>query len=168
MARRASAPTSTSRLKRKRDSGPPVNPDALLLKSAAAPTLDISEPEDDDAVGGSASGSDEGESTEENFPEIDAGDDSDDADSAEEGGEESEGSSDGSYLIEDSDFVDSVDSEEEKLDDKPINTGPKGKTVLSKVTGRPKRVYPEIEPDYDSDSSTEEACGLLFITRQNF
>ena len=50
------------------------------------------------------------------------------------------------------------DSEEEGPDDKPINTGPKGKTVLSKVTGRPKRVYPDIEPDYDSDSSTEDVC----------
>ena len=47
---------------------------------------------------------------------------------------------------------------EEGPDDKPINTGPKGKTVLSKVTGRPKRVYPDIEPDYDSDSSTEDVC----------
>jgi ribosome biogenesis protein ERB1 len=31
-----------------------------------------------------------------------------------------------------------------------------GETVISNITGRPKRVYPEIDPEYDSDSSTEE------------
>ncbi|KAJ7068090.1 NUC169 domain-containing protein [Mycena amicta] len=33
---------------------------------------------------------------------------------------------------------------------------PKPKNTISDITGQPKRVYPEIEPDYDSDSSTEE------------
>jgi ribosome biogenesis protein ERB1 len=160
MAPRALAPaTGTSRLKRKRDSGPSA---VLLPKPTAASTLEIDELGDDDAVGGSASGSDDEESNEEAFPEIDAGDDSDDANSVDEDGDETEGSHDGSYLIEDSDFVDSVDSEE----DNPINTGPKRKTVLSKITGRPKRVYPEIEPNYNSDSSTEDVCGLLSITCQ--
>ena len=33
----------------------------------------------------------------------------------------------------------------------------KGVWKVSEITGVPKRVYPEIEPDYDSDSSTEDA-----------
>jgi hypothetical protein len=33
---------------------------------------------------------------------------------------------------------------------------PVATTVVSNITGRPKRVYPDIEPDYDSDSSTED------------
>jgi ribosome biogenesis protein ERB1 len=33
---------------------------------------------------------------------------------------------------------------------------PVAKKIVSDITGRPKRVYPDIEPDYDSDSSTEE------------
>ncbi|KAG8815134.1 Ribosome biogenesis protein erb1 [Serendipita sp. 399] len=32
-----------------------------------------------------------------------------------------------------------------------------GELVVSSITGRLKRVYPEIEPEYDSDSSTEDA-----------
>jgi len=149
MAPRAAAPAViTSRLKRKRDGG-------TGKAAVAASTLEINESEDE-AAGGSASGSDDEESNEEPFPEIDEEDE--DVNSAADDGETSEGSSEGSYLIEDSDFVDSVDSGEEKPEDKPINTGPEGKTVLSNVTGRPKRVYPEIEPDYDSDSSTEDVC----------
>lgn len=33
----------------------------------------------------------------------------------------------------------------------------RGKFEVSKITGQPKRVYPAIEADYDSDSSTEDA-----------
>ncbi|KAF8450788.1 NUC169 domain-containing protein [Boletus edulis BED1] len=33
---------------------------------------------------------------------------------------------------------------------------PKSNDIISEVTGHPKRVYPEIEPEYDSDSSTED------------
>ena len=32
----------------------------------------------------------------------------------------------------------------------------KPKNVVSDITNQPKLVYPEIEPDYDSDSSTED------------
>ncbi|KAJ4472272.1 NUC169 domain-containing protein [Lentinula aciculospora] len=34
---------------------------------------------------------------------------------------------------------------------------PKAKTIVSDITSQEKRVYPEIEPEYDSDSSTEDA-----------
>lgn len=39
----------------------------------------------------------------------------------------------------------------------------RSKTVISKITGQPKQVYPPIEPDYDSDSSTEDVSCLTYI-----
>ena len=65
----------------------------------------------------------------EEFPEIDAASDTED---------EEDSSSDGS------------DS------DKKLPIFPKAKVVMSDITGEPKKVYPEINPDYDSDSSTED------------
>lgn len=38
---------------------------------------------------------------------------------------------------------------------------PKGKNVISDITGELKIVYPEIEPEYDSDSSTEDVCQVF-------
>ena len=80
------------------------------------------------------------------FPEIDAGSDTD--------GEEEEGSPD--------EDEDDSESEDEERDDEDASSSddlrifPKAKTVISDITGQPKKVYPEIEPDYDSDSSTED------------
>lgn len=37
----------------------------------------------------------------------------------------------------------------------------KGVITVSEITGVPKRVYPQIEPDYDSDSSTEETTNRI-------
>ncbi|KAK7470871.1 Ribosome biogenesis protein erb1 [Stygiomarasmius scandens] len=76
------------------------------------------------------------------FPEIDANSD-----------EESD--------FEDEDEEDEEDEDEEsesEADDEDLlHVFPKAKTVVSDITGQPKRVYPEIEPEYDSDSSTEDA-----------
>jgi ribosome biogenesis protein ERB1 len=80
-------------------------------------------------------GSDDGEVDE--FPEIDPASDSEE-------GEEEEDESEDSYAS-DSDSDD-------------LGIFPKAKTIVSDITGQPKKVYPEIEPDYDSDSSTEEVC----------
>ncbi|KAK2466502.1 hypothetical protein APHAL10511_002144 [Amanita phalloides] len=90
----------------------------------------------DEENGGVAS-SDDGQIDE--FPEID--DDSD-----EDGEEEDE---------ED----ESTDEEEEGTDSDALGQRiyPQPKTVISDITDQPKRVYPEIEPEYDSDSSTEDA-----------
>ena len=49
-------------------------------------------------------------------------------------------------------------SSDEGSSDDSLNILPKAKIVTSDITGQPKKVYPEIEPDYDSDSSTEEVC----------
>jgi ribosome biogenesis protein ERB1 len=92
--------------------------------------------------------SDDGEVDE--FPEIDTGSDSDEDE------------------VGISDTDEEEDSEEEaendvNSDDSEIHIFPKAKIMVSDITGRPKRVYPEIEPEYDSDSSTEEASLLLFF-----
>jgi ribosome biogenesis protein ERB1 len=40
--------------------------------------------------------------------------------------------------------------------DDSLHVFPKAKTIISDITQQPKIVYPEIEPNYDSDSSTED------------
>lgn len=86
---------------------------------------------------------DDGEADE--FPGIDTKSDSEDED---------EGFSD----------EDEPDEEEEdtasSVDDQELHIFPKGKTIISNITGQPKTVYPEIEPEYDSDSSTEDVRQL--------
>jgi ribosome biogenesis protein ERB1 len=90
---------------------------------------------DDDA-------SSEGGETDE-FPEIDEGSSSEDEDgSADEGEDEKDGST-----------AEDENSDTDTLDHEIF---PRAKTVISGITGQPKRVYPEIEPEYDSDSSTED------------
>lgn len=92
----------------------------------------------EDEGGDEDEGSDDGEV--EDFPEIDASsdteDEGDDEDELEDEEEEAEGESDAS--------------------DDSLHVWPKPKTVISDITGQPIRVYPDIEPDYDSDSSTED------------
>ncbi|KAI0269246.1 BOP1NT-domain-containing protein [Gloeopeniophorella convolvens] len=78
------------------------------------------------------------------FPEIDTGSDT------EEGDEEQSGKDDEHSGSEEED-------EEDASSDDSLHIFPKAKTVISDITGQPKKVYPEIEPDYDSDSSTEDA-----------
>jgi len=76
------------------------------------------------------------------FPEIVGESDSDESDFEEDEDDESQ---------ED----DEHDDEGAESDDS-LHVFPKAKVVVSKITNQPKTVYPEIEPDYDSDSSTEE------------
>ncbi|KAH9062080.1 BOP1NT-domain-containing protein [Lactarius vividus] len=82
------------------------------------------------------------------FPEIDAA-----SDTEEEG--EGESSGDDAKLSETEDEEGEDDQDASSDDD--LRIFPKAKTVISDITGRPKKIYPEIEPDYDSDSSTEDA-----------
>ncbi|KAJ3886353.1 NUC169 domain-containing protein [Lentinula edodes] len=75
------------------------------------------------------------------FPEIDAssdesGEEDETYESEEDTGASEEGSSSGSQ--------------------EQLHIFPEAKTIVSDITGQEKRVYPEIEPDYDSDSSTED------------
>ena len=108
-----------------------------------------SEDEDEDQEGSVKNSEDEGEDAEE-FPGLntdsdsdndeDEGEDEDDEDEDEEGSED--------------------DPDEESDSDGSLHVFPRAKIVQSKITGQPKKVYPEIEPDYDSDSSTEEVSRL--------
>ena len=76
----------------------------------------------------------------EEFPELVVQSDSDEDTSVDEELDEDE------YEEEDSNFQ----------SNDPHYIFPKPKTVVSAITKQPKLVYPGIEPEYDSDSSTEE------------
>ena len=81
------------------------------------------------------------------FPEIDARSDTDDENFA----------ADGASADEEEDEEDEEEDEgSDDLSDEAHHIFPQSKTIISDITGQPKRVYPEIEPDYDSDSSTED------------
>jgi ribosome biogenesis protein ERB1 len=121
---------------RKRKATAPVPKDEQLLSASALEML--SEDEQDEEPE-----SDDGDYDE--FPEINASSDTDDEEDEEE--EKDEDSED-------------VDEEYHSSDasgsDNELSIFPKAKVVISDITGEPKKVYPEIEPDYDSDSSTED------------
>lgn len=112
-------------------------------KSAFAEAVRLEIPSDEEHRGEDEE-SDEGV---DEFPEIDATSDSrSDDDSAEDEEEdEDEGEDEGSSPS---------GSESDSSTD--MHIFPKSKNVISEITGHPKRVYPEIEPEYDSDSSTED------------
>lgn len=79
------------------------------------------------------------------FPEIDGESDTRSDDESDED-EEDEGEDDEGSSPSPSDSDSSSD----------VYLFPGSKDIISEITGHPKRVYPEIEPEYDSDSSTED------------
>jgi ribosome biogenesis protein ERB1 len=60
----------------------------------------------------------------------------------------------------DSEITD-TDSDYDKDTSFDIKLFPEADVVISNITGQPKRTYPEIDPVYDSDSSTEEVCDFF-------
>ncbi|KZT26938.1 ribosome biogenesis protein ERB1 [Neolentinus lepideus HHB14362 ss-1] len=98
-----------------------------------------------DEEGDVSAASDDGEVDE--FPEINAASDSESDDD----GENEEKDED-----EERDSDEEDEDDEETDSDNEINPFPQAKTIISDITKQPKRVFPEIEPDYDSDSSTED------------
>jgi ribosome biogenesis protein ERB1 len=58
-------------------------------------------------------------------------------------------------------------SEDEEQDDEDASSDddlhifPRAETIISDITRQPKKIYPEIEPNYDSDSSTEDVRVIL-------
>lgn len=129
------ASVSISR-KRKDPAPEPAFTDDQLLSASALEML--SEDEQDEEPE-----SDNGDY--EQFPEIDTASDTEDGE--DEGLDEDEDEEDD----EEEDYSSDASGSDNKL---PIF--PKAKVVISDITGEPKKVYPEIEPDYDSDSSTED------------
>jgi ribosome biogenesis protein ERB1 len=125
------ASVSNSR-KRKVPALGPAPRDEKLLSTSALEML--SEDEQDEEPQ-----SDDGDYEE--FPEINAASDTEEEDEEED--EEDEEDEEG-Y------------SSDASGNDKKLHISPKAKIVISDITGEPKKVYPEIEPDYDSDSSTED------------
>jgi ribosome biogenesis protein ERB1 len=92
----------------------------------------LSDEEDENDVVSDDGGVDE-------FPEIDTRSDSEDEE------------------VESSDTSgDEENDSDNDSDDSDLHIFPQAKTVTSEITGKLKRVYPDIEPNYDSDSSTED------------
>ena len=119
-------------------------------------TLEV--PSDRDTDDGDENDSSSGE---DEFPEIDGSlsDDGTDDESELDSDLIAEGSKNGS------------EDDEEGLENSIF---PREKRVKSGITGRPKRVFPPIEPEYDSDSSTEDVspfshsrCSLRWKERFN-
>jgi ribosome biogenesis protein ERB1 len=140
------APPSLPRSGRKRKQPPPDSPPSLIQELPEEVGLEmLSGDEGEGSLKGGQAGSGEEEGSVEEFPEIEGG-------SSEE--ENSEEEQDESQDESEDESEETASSEDDASDD--MHPFPRSKTVISNITGQPKRVYPEIEPDYDSDSSTED------------
>lgn len=83
------------------------------------------------------------------FPELDPLDDS-----------ETEGEYDDvPSIIEDDELSEAEELAAVSDSEDDLKIFPQATTIISRITGEPKVVYPEIDPNYDSDSSTEEVSG---------
>ena len=87
----------------------------------------------------------------EDFPELDGR-----SDTTEEGEEDSEEEGETDENEDEDEEEESSEGYSEGTSDDEIQVFPKAKVITSEITGQPKKVYPEIEPEYDSDSSTED------------
>lgn len=81
------------------------------------------------------------------FPELDVQSDSN-------------GSETDHSIADDDDDDDSAENSSDSESVNSLHLYPKPKNVVSDITHQPKLVYPEIEPGYDSDSSTEDVSFL--------
>lgn len=99
----------------------------------------LSEEEDEDLV------SDDG--LVDDFPELNVQSDSN-------------GSETDHSIADDDDDDDSAENSDNSESVNSPHLFPKPKNVVSDITHQPKLVYPEIEPGYDSDSSTEDVSYL--------
>jgi ribosome biogenesis protein ERB1 len=130
-------PTTANSIKKKRKIDSVEEEEKEELPAVGALELD-SDGQD------SSVASDDGEMDE--FPELDLGDSEEKTSESE---ELSEGIDEGSEDEEDG-------SQNEENGANAQNEQKPGDYIPSSITGRLKRVFPEIEPEYDSDSSTED------------
>ncbi|KAL5508331.1 ERB1 [Sanghuangporus vaninii] len=100
---------------------------------------------EDESEGSAGNSEDEDEEEAEEFPGIGAGSDT------ESGGDEKDEESE-----EDEETTSEDELDEGSGSDDSLHVFPRSKTIKSEITGKPKKVYPEIEPDYDSDTSIED------------
>jgi ribosome biogenesis protein ERB1 len=143
-----SKPTSRAPTKRKRPVEEPAENDAALATTPAdlgKGLPDLEDPDEDEDKEGVPEIV-EGSGDEEGGSDADSEDD-DEADFTPDASEDEEDSA--SSADDEDDFVHGA--EEAYVPPFPV-----ARTVISTITGEPKRVYPDIEPDYDSDSSTED------------
>ena len=124
---------------KKRKQGPEGGP-SELQKGLIQDDVGLEMQSEDEGEEGSSI-SEDGEDAEE-FPELDTDSDSEDGEEDEDEESTEEG--------------DEEDEEEGAASDDSLHVFPRAKTIKSDITGQPKKVYPEIEPDYASDSSTED------------
>jgi ribosome biogenesis protein ERB1 len=82
------------------------------------------------------------------FPELNVHSDSNDSETGH------------SIADDDDDDDDSAENSDDSESVNSLHLFPKPKNVVSDITHQPKLVYPEIEPGYDSDSSTEDVSSL--------
>lgn len=144
------AVVDTKKHGKKRKQDPEEDVDDGPFSTAVALEMMSDEEGEDGAV------SDDGEIDE--FPEIDTRSDSED--------EDVEGSEDDIEGLSNEEDYDEDEDDSNDTDDSELHIFPKAKTVISDITGQPKRVYPEIDADYDSDSSTEDACSFFQTSRR--
>lgn len=85
------------------------------------------------------------------FPGLDIRSDSEDKSEDEDEDKNGDEEADEEDVTEEEDEDGASSNEDEKL-----TVFPKPQTVISRITGQTKRLYPPIEPDYDTDSSTED------------
>lgn len=102
---------------------------------------------------------DEEEDAVNEFPELDDGSSSEeDEEEEEDSGSDASGSSSSRSSVDEG--TGKEDGITAGVKDLHFERAPGGyampKMVTSEITGEPKKVYPPIEPDYDSDSSTED------------
>jgi ribosome biogenesis protein ERB1 len=147
----------TERNKRKRGTEETVSGASTKFDETAALNTDLgltvpSDPEDEEDLP-AIDGDSEDSETEADLENDDSEVEEDDEDTPDE--EEDESDDSGSDQDDEDDFVHGT----ERIVPFPVAT-----TIVSDITGQPKRVYPEIEPDYDSDSSTEEVRVFMIRT----
>ena len=126
--------------------------DAEEIQPAELPSNGVLEMLSDEEEDGGAS-SDDGHIDE--FPEIVNESSSEDSDY----GDDEEDSENEEFDTEDTENDEEIESDDDS--DDSLHVFPKAKTIISRITKQPKTVYPEIEPNYDSDSSTEEVSRAL-------
>jgi ribosome biogenesis protein ERB1 len=135
-----------------------------VIESAFAHDVGIEMQSDDEDDGDKVAELDDG--VVDDFPEIDTKSDTEDEDEY----TDVEGDEDEEDEDEDEDEEDMSEPDESEANSSSdsLHPFPMSKTVVSDITGQPKRVYPPIEPDYDSDSSTEDVCFIVHLSTDVF
>jgi ribosome biogenesis protein ERB1 len=141
----ASNPPTSAKKRRRVVDGTLDSSNAILPASLDLP----SDQEEEEDEGGSPSSDDD---RVDEFPALDP-----DSDTSEDDDVEDAGSQEG------------MEGEEQSSDEESEDHHifPKAKHTISKITGHPKIVYPPIEPEYDSDSSTEDVRDWISSTARS-